>query len=213
MTGFPYDGPVRYHHTPNGLVVTPEPRHGDYPHAPPAPHVPGWLRPDRLELRRPARSGDPAAPFLAKLGSLPTRDPDATAGNCSGRAIRYETVLADGAGRLEWFSPGCFRSAHGRQVPLLVDHDDELHVGHARLTEHRDGLHFVATLLPGAAGIIGGRRQVSCGFAPTITTITDRGVKTHHKGVVIEVSIVATGAHAPHSYVVVNLPRPDAVAA
>lgn len=165
-----------------------------HPFTDPAPH--------QLAVRRPARNGEPVAPYVSRLAGLPPRTSMDWSGLVNGKATAYNTRLRDHLGRPELFMPNCFAADDGIEVPLLLVHDYDRHVGWATLHHRRDGLYFSGQLNRDGRQRVGTWRGLSIGFSPTSVSLTPHNSSTrrHYTGKVWELSICDRGAHHPHSY-------------
>ena len=166
-----------------------------------------------LAERLPVRTGDPVAPYVNRLAGLPPRTTADWSGHISGQATAYNLKLSDHRGKPELFLPTCFANDDGVEVPVLLNHDYDRHVGWATLEHRRDGLHFTGQLNKGGARRVGNWRGLSIGFGSASLIPGDSATRRHYSGQVYELSICERGAHHPHSYVEVLTPATLALAA
>ena len=125
-------------------------------------------RPAPVAERRPMHSGEPVAPYVSRLAGLPRRTTSDWSGIVTGCATVYNTPLRANNGRPETFMPTSFARDNGVEVPILLLHDYDRHVGWATLQHRgRDGLYFTGQLNRHGAKRIGNWRGLSPGSAPT----------------------------------------------
>ena len=154
--------------------------------------------PARLDERRPAASGGSCAPFASRLGALPPRTVADWSAHVTGCATIYNLPLPDNHGRPEIFERGAFVGDDGVEIPVLINHDYDRHVGWARLEHRTDGLYFSGQLRRDGARAIGDWRGVSLGFCSI--SLTPGRTRRHYNAMALEVSVCERGVHHPHSY-------------